>query len=295
MIQYFNRNTKKYEIEKVAGDTYLNWTYSSPIGMNILEMIIKKKLFSKLYGYFCDTHFSKNKIEKFIRTFNINENEFKDKKNTYKCFNDFFTRKLTAESRMIDYNENVLVSPGDGKIFAYENIHIENLIQVKGYSYKLSELLNDSTLCKNYSKGSCIILRLCPTDYHRFHFIDNGTCTKTTHINGSYYSVNPIALKKIPKLFCQNKREYSIFHSENFKDILYVEVGATCVGSIIQTYTPNKELKKGAEKGYFKFGGSTIILFFEKDTITIDKDILEQTKKGFETKVYMGDKIGLKL
>jgi len=145
-----------------------------------------------------------------------------------------------------------------------------------------------------YNGGTCLIFRLCPTDYHRFHFIDDGVCSNTTKIKGHYYSVNPIALKSINKLFCQNKREWSIFHSDNFGDVIYMEVGATCVGSIIQSYSPNSKIKKGTEKGYFKFGGSTVILFFKKDTIKIDEDLLHQTQLGFETSVFMGEKIGLK-
>lgn len=73
-----------------------------------------------------------------------------------------------------------------------------------------------------------------------------------------------------------------------------MEVGATCVGSIIQTYNPNTKISKGSEKGYFKFGGSTVILFFKENTIKIDDDILTQTKLGYETSVIMGETIGTK-
>lgn len=295
MIKYFNRQTENYEIEKVAGDKYLKWTYSSPLGLNFLELLIKKKLFSKTYGKFCDSRLSKKKIDKFINTFNINENEFRLNKCHFKCFNDFFSRKLTDDARPINYDMNVVISPGDGRLLAYENIDINNIIQVKGLTYSLEELIKNKELANKYNKGTCIILRLAPIDYHRFHFIDSGICEKTYEIPGKYYSVNPIALEKIPKLFCENKRQYSLFHSKNFGDILYVDIGATCVGSIIQTFTPFKEIKKGEEKGYFKFGGSTIILFFENNKIQIDKDILIETNKGFECKVSMGDKIGLKL
>ncbi|HBX48157.1 MAG TPA: phosphatidylserine decarboxylase, partial [Clostridiaceae bacterium] len=106
--------------------------------------------------------------------------------------------------------------------------------------------------------------------------------------------VNPVALKKIPEILCKNKREWSIFHSQNFGDMLYIEVGATFVGSILQTYTPNSPVSKGDEKGYFKFGGSTIILIIKSDKVKIDDDILIQTKKGFETKISYGEKIGRK-
>lgn len=295
MIKYFNRKTKEYETEKVAGDKYLEWTYSSPIGMKSLELLIKKKLFSKFYGKICDSKLSIGKIQKFINEFNIDEKYFRDPKSSYKCFNDFFTRSLITEARPIDYNDTVLISPGDGRLFAYENIDINNLVQVKGFTYSLKELIKNDSLAEKYLGGICLILRLAPIDYHRFHFIDNGSCEKTNIIPGQYYSVNPIALKKIPKLFCQNKREYSLFHSHNFGDVLYIDIGATCVGSIVQTYTPLKEVKKGDEKGYFKFGGSTTILFLQKGVVSIDKDIIYQTNKGYECKVNMGERIGIKL
>ncbi|ABK62661.1 phosphatidylserine decarboxylase [Clostridium novyi] len=295
MIKVFNRKEKIYDIEKVAGDNYLKWIYSSPVGLNFLELMIKKKFFSKLYGKYCDSKHSAKKVSKFIDDFNINEKEFTLKKSDFKSFNDFFYRKLNNDARPIINDENILISPADGRLFAYENIDIHNLIQVKGLTYSLDELLKNIELAEKYIGGTCLLFRLAPVDYHRFHFIDDGICEEAVKISGSYYSVNPIALEKVPKLFCENKREYSIFHSKHFGDVLYVDVGATCVGSIIQTYTPNEYVVKGDEKGYFKFGGSTIILFFEKDKIIVDKDIVEQTQKGFECKVLMGEKIGTKL
>ncbi len=294
MVKYYNRQLKKYEIEQVAGDAYLKWTYSSPIGMTFLDLLIKKKIFSKLYGYFSDSSASKKKIASFIKDFNIDMSHCENNISDFKCFNDFFTRKLVPSARPIDITNESLVSPGDGRIFAYENIDLNNIMQIKGYSYTLSDLIHNSKISKSFLGGTCIILRLCPTDYHRFHFVDNGTCTPSTEIKGDYYSVNPVALKKIPDIFFKNKREWCTFHSENFGDILHVEVGATCVGSIFQTYTPNKHVKKGTEKGYFKFGGSTTILFFQKGKIVIDKDILKQTNSGYESKVLMGEKIGKK-
>ena len=295
MIKYYDRKSKKYEVEKVAGNKYLKWVYSSPIGTSILELIVKKKLFSYLYGAYCDTKHSTKNISKFIDEFNMDMSLFHKNKEDFLSFNDFFARKL--KSNFIDThknNGNVLISPCDGKLSAYSNIDINNLIQVKGFNYSLLELIKNTKLSEQYKNGHCLIFRLCPTDYHRFHFIDNGTCSKSTKINGYYYSVNPIALNSVKKLFCQNKREWSILHSENFKEVLYVEVGATCVGSIIQNYNPNSKVSTGDEKGYFKFGGSTIILFFKDKTIHIHEDILEQTKLGFETAVSFGEIIGNK-
>jgi phosphatidylserine decarboxylase len=218
----------------------------------------------------------------------------KKKVNEFSSFNDFFIRELTSEARPINKDGNILISPSDGRITAYENIELDNIVQIKGFTYSLRELINDDAVADKYENGICLILRLCPTDYHRFHFVDSGIPCENHYIQGYYYSVNPIALKSVSKLFCQNKREWSLFKSDNFKDILHIEVGATCVGSILQTYTPNITVNKGDEKGYFKFGGSTTILFFEKDTVKIDSDILEQSKLGFECKVQLGEGIGTK-
>lgn len=294
MIKYYNRKQNKYEVEKVAGEKYLNWSYASPSGKGLVELLLKKKLFSKLYGYYCDTKISSKKINGFIKDLDIDMSIYPKTYDQYSSFNDFFIRSLTPGARIIDRNNNILISPCDGKISAYENINLDEIVQIKGFTYSLKELLEDNEIYNLYVGGTCLIFRLCPTDYHRFHFIDDGVCSNTTKIKGHYYSVNPIALKCIKKLFCQNKREWSIFHSDNFDDVIYVEVGATCVGSIIQSYNPNVHITKGDEKGYFKFGGSTVILFFKKDILKIHEDLLTQTQLGFETSVLMGEKIGLK-
>jgi len=294
MIKYYNRKENKYEIEKVAGEKYLNWSYSSPSGKGLVELLLKKKLFSKLYGHYCDTKLSSRKIKDFVENFDIDMSIYSKTYDEHASFNEFFIRALNKDARIIDKNNNILISPCDGKVSAYENINLNDLVQVKGFTYSLKELLQDNEIYNLYDGGTCLIFRLCPTDYHRFHFIDDGVCSDTTKIKGHYYSVNPVALKSIQKLFCQNKREWSIFSSDNFGDVIYMEVGATCVGSIIQSYSPNTKITKGEEKGYFKFGGSTVILFFKKDTVKIHEDLLAQTQLGFETSVLMGEKIGLK-
>lgn len=292
MIQVYNRKTKTYEVEKVAGESYIKWSYESPLGKSFTELLLKKKLFSKIYGSYCDTTFSKKKISKFIKDFNIDMNISSNSIDDFKNFNDFFVRSLKKDARPLNNDNNILISPGDGRLFAYENISINKLIQVKGIHYSLSELIEDNDLARDYDGGTCLVLRLCPTDYHRFHFVDSGIPLENHFIKGNYYSVNPIALEKVPKLYCQNKREWSLFKSDNFGDIIHIEVGATCVGTIIQNYTVNKRVIKGSEKGYFKFGGSTTILLFKKNTVKIDSDILNQTNLGFETMVLLGESIG---
>jgi phosphatidylserine decarboxylase precursor len=195
--------------------------------------------------------------------FSINMDECRNGVDDFGSFNDFFSRRLKDTARVFNTEEDKLLSPGDGRLQAWDGIDRGRLLQIKGMEYSLDELLQDPELSVEYAEGAYMILRLCPVDYHRFHFFDSGECTETHKLKGGYYSVNPVALSKIPGLFCRNKREYSIFKSDNFGDVLYVEVGATSVGSIIQTFTPGKHVSRGEEKGYFKFGGSTVLLFLK--------------------------------
>lgn len=292
MIKYYNRQTQKYEEENVAGKGAISLIYSNPIGNNVLPKLASKKALTDFYGKCCDLKLSKIYIKKFVKKFNIDMNEYEKDIKEFHSFNDFFYRKLSADSRLITKNKNEFISPCDGKLLAIENIDSDSSFRVKGFRYTVNDLIQDKSLSSLYKNGTCLIFRLCPTDYHRFHFIDSGICSKSKYIKGCYYSVNPVALKNIDRVFTENKREYSILKSDHFDDILYVEVGATFVGSIIQSYKPNTKVTKGAEKGYFKFGGSTVIILLKEHILNLDKDIKTQSKLGIETSVQLGEKIG---
>ncbi|MCT4595820.1 MAG: phosphatidylserine decarboxylase [Anaeromicrobium sp.] len=295
MSYYIDRKTGKKVKEKVAGNQFIVWTYNTSVGKGLLELIVKRKFFSSLYGKLQDSSHSKKKIGDFVRDFNIHMGEAeREDILEYTSFNDFFTRRLKSESRKIDRSENALISPADGKILAYENIHVDKIIQVKGFFYKLKDLFNDKNEAELYEGGTCIVVRLAPNDYHRFHFVDDGIPRDVKRIKGDYYSVNPIALREVISLYCRNKRHITMFDSKNFGQVAFVDVGATCVGSIIQTFNEYKEVKKGDEKGYFKFGGSTVIMFLQKGMVNMDLDIVGNSKDGIETSVFMGEKIGEK-
>jgi len=295
-IYYIDRKTGEKKEEIVAGGRFLRWVYETPTGYFFLEAFFKKKIFSYLYGKQQDFKISKYKIKRFVRNLKVDMSEAQiNNIKHYKTFNDFFTRKLKTTARPIEQDKNILVSPADGRVLAYQELDIDKVLQIKGFHYSLVDLFQDPQLADEYNKGSCLVIRLSPSDYHRFHFPDDGIPEAPRKIKGKYYSVNPLALKKIERLYCQNKRELTVFRSENFDKIVFVEVGATCVGSIVQTYVPFKPTMKGAEKGFFKFGGSTIIMVLKKGIIQIDPDLLYNTQLGIETKVNMGERIGIKI
>jgi len=292
-IFYIDRRTGEKVREVVAGEGFLKWMYQTRGGLLTLELLAKRKLFSDLYGKLMDRPSSAKKIEQFVKdlAIDIKEAEVEDIE-SYRHFNDFFYRKLKKGARVVNMDRDVLASPADGRVLAYENIDIDRVVQVKGFEYKLSDFFASHDTAKEYEGGTCIVIRLCPADYHRYHFPDGGVPTKTVEIKGDYYSVNPIALNKVARLYCKNKRALSFLDSDNFGKVAYIEVGAACVGSMVQTYSPGSRVEKGDEKGYFKFGGSTVILFLKKDMVKVDKDITENTNKGFETKVNMGESLG---
>lgn len=288
-IQYYDRQSGLLKTEKVAGEKWLVWLYHNPVGEATLWALAKRKMVSALYGNQMDRPSSVKKIQPFIEEFDVDMSTAR--KQEFSSFNDFFTRKLKKDARPVDTNSNVAVSPADGKILAWANIGNSDFV-VKGSRFDIYSFLKNDRLAQRYIDGTLVIIRLAPTDYHRFHFPVSGRVSPVTRIDGDYYSVNPIALRKMAEIFCMNKREYSVISNPLFGEVLMSEVGATMVGSIVQTYTANVA-KKGEEKGYFKFGGSTVVLLFEKGKIGIDQDLLRNTIKGCETVIREGERIGV--
>lgn len=290
-IQYSQRDSQVILEEKVPGEAWLYWLYYNPIGQLSLEAMVKRKFISHWYGQEMDHASSKEKINDFIAEYQIDMSDFQEKE--YESFNDFFYRKLKPESRLINNDSLVIVSPADGKILVYPNITNTDFI-IKGYQFNVLEFLENDSLADHFNNASLMIIRLCPTDYHRYHFPVNGNITLEKKLKGDYYSVSPIALKKKVELITMNKREFTIIESPVFGSVLMMEVGATMVGSMIRTYKDSL-VDKGEEKGYFKFGGSTVVLLFEESMLEIDQDLIDNSAKGIETEVKMGEQVALRL
>ena len=161
---------------------------------------------------------------------------------------------------------------------------------VKNTSYTLRSLLRNRNLADHYEDGTLLVFRLSVDDYHRYCYIDSGMKSKNFRIKGVFHTVNPIAHETVP-VFKENTREYTILSSRNFGRLLVMEVGALLVGKIVN-YHEKAYVMRGEEKGRFEFGGSTIIVCIEKGRVIIDNDIMENSMKGIETKVKMGEKIG---
>ena len=166
---------------------------------------------------------------------------------------------------------------------------------VKGQQLQLEEIFGDVELAARYADGSAVISRLCPVDYHRFHFPVSGTAGESRPIDGHLSSVNPIALRRDLAILWRNRRTLTELQSPTFGDVIMLEVGATCVGGTVQTYTPGTEVRKGDEKGYFKFGGSMAITIFEKGRAKLAGDLARTTSEQIELYAKMGDEMAGRL
>ena len=278
------------ETELVYGEAFLKWAYANPLGKIALHTFIKRAAFSRWYGKRMDKLSSQSKIKPFIDDYCLNVDEFAEKPEAYSSFNKFFYRKLKADARPI--SNDTIVFPADGRHLAFQNIDDIDGFFVKGQTFDLNQLIGDDTLASQYAGGSLILSRLCPVDYHRFHFPVSGHASQTHLINGPLFSVSPIALSRNLSYLWQNKRTITQIQTESMGKVLMMEIGATCVGSIQQTYQAEQAIGKGDEKGYFAFGGSSTIVIFEPGVICFSDDLLSNSSKQIETYAKMGDSMG---
>ena len=296
-IFYIDRKSGRIKQEEIYGQTALNFLYGQSLnfcGLNLLAryLVTKVPLFSYLYGRWQKSSWTKKKVKPFIDKFNIDESEFVTKSSEFKSFNDFFIRKLKPEKRPVNPDPKVAIIPADGRYRFMPDISLQESFTVKEKLFTLESFLNSATLAKKYSGGSLALARLAPVDYHRFHFPCNAFASKSCIINGALYSVNPLAIQRNYQLYAGNKRAICELKSDSFGDIIFAEVGATFVGSICQTYSPGKQYQKGDEKGFFEFGGSALVLLFEKNRIEFDADLTKSSASGHEIYCQMGQSMG---
>lgn len=267
-------------------DRLIETMYGNPLGRVAVKVLIRPGV-SKAVGWLMDSRLSRVAIRRFITAANIDMTQFEDR--PYRSFNDFFTRQIRPELRPVDPEPAALISPCDCKLTVYP-ITEDLQVEVKGRCYTMETLLRNEDLAARFQGGTFLLLRLTKDDYHRYCYIDNGIKSENVRIPGVLHTVNPAALERYP-VYRENTREYSLLESENFGTVLMMEVGATLVGRIVNHHGA-QSVSRGQEKGMFEFGGSTIILCLQKDQAVIDGDLLENTKKGLETVVHMGQRIG---
>jgi len=285
-IRYYNRHTGAHETEEIYGEGFLRWAYGNPLGKLSLHAFVKRPAFSKWYGWRMSKPGSAERVAPFIGKYGLDPDDFAETPASFRSFNEFFFRKLKPAARPLD--PAPIVFPADGRHLGFPDISAISSFFVKGQRFDLAALLRDAGLAAKYAKGSLVLSRLCPVDYHRFHFPAVGVPSETRLINGPLFSVSPIALAQNLSYLWTNKCTLTQLETADFGTILLLEIGATCVGTISQTFTPGVAVEKGAEKGYFAFGGSSTITIFEPGAVALAEDLLENSAKQTELYARVG-------
>ncbi len=291
-IEFFNRHTQRVEVEKVYGDAFLRWIYGRPLGKAALHAVVKRAFFSRLYGWLMDSDRSRGLIAPFIERYRLDPREFAAPATAFPSFNAFFYRHLRAGARPVDPDPETAVFPADGRHLAVPDAEAMDGFFVKGQRFDLAALLGDARLAERFARGSLVLSRLCPVDYHRFHFPVCGVPGEARVIPGPLYSVSPLALRRRLSYLWENKRVITELHTQRFGLVLVIEVGATNVGSIVQTYRPGLPVAKGGEKGYFRFGGSSVITLFEPGRLRLAEDLRRESSGRRELYAHIGQTMG---
>lgn len=267
----------------------LAWLYGSSIGQNALR-ILTKPLVSDVVGELLEHPLSTAAIPFFVKSKQIPMQDYLPEK--YRSFNAFFTRTARPGARPVNQSPELLVSPCDAKLTVLPIT--EGLrFTVKGTEYALPRFLGCKKLANRFAGGWCMIFRLTPDDYHRYCYPDDARVGTTRYIEGMLHTVNPVSSDYV-KVYHENTRTITMLCTEHFGHMLQIEVGAMPVGRIVNhPHTP--EVKRGEEKGYFAFGGSTVVLLAEADTIAPDAQILKNSEEHCETIVRYGEPIASSL
>jgi phosphatidylserine decarboxylase len=261
-----------------------------PVARRLLKSLSIKQ------GIKYDSPESIRNIQAFIDFYNLDVDEFLDPVDSFKTFNEFFYRKLKPDARPIDSPDDptLLVSAADCRLMVFETVSEATRLWIKGRDFTIGRLLGDARReeTERYVGGALAIFRLAPQDYHRFHVPVDGVIGKMMDIAGEYYTVNPQAIRSALDVYGENARKIVPIESAQFGRVMAVCVGAMMVGSIHTTVHEGQHVTRGQELGYFAFGGSTIVVLFERGAVEWDEDLVVNGRAALETLVRVGMGIG---
>lgn len=290
-LTFFNRYTSHMEEEQIYGEKPLRWVYETLLGRLSLWAFVKRPFVSAWYGWRMSQPKSQNHVVPFIETYGLDPSEFAEDASSYTSFNNFFYRRLKPGARPICTGDTVAL-PADGRHLGIAALQQETGVYAKGQRLNLHALLSEDTLANRFTGGACVISRLCPVDYHRFHSPVAGTIIAQHLINGDLFSVSPIALQKRLAYLWENKRLLTLIESEHYGLVAYIAIGATMVGSIQMTKGKGDTVAKGEELGYFAFGGSCVITVFEPGKVALAEDVAKHGADHVEVYAKVGDVLG---
>jgi len=279
-MKVFDRASGAYFEEQEYQQGLLRFLYETLPGRLLLKLAVSPA-FSRWRARYQHSPRSKKDILPFAERYGVALSE--DDLSAFESFNDFFTRKRSCTTSAAPSD---LIAIADGRLSVYP-VSDQLALSVKHSRYTLGELVGNDVPLSAFSGGSCLVFRLAVQDYHRYVFPDSGEVIASDMISGELHTVRPLSERY--RVFARNHRVWTMMDTAHFGPMLQVEVGAMLVGKI-QNH-PVRRFSRLDEKGWFEFGGSTILLLLPK-SVRIDEDILAQSRMGYETKVSIGERIG---
>ena len=258
---------------------FVRFLYGTVPGRLLLKGILATHA-DRLAVAFLRSRLSRPLIGPYARRCGIHLTEAQRK--SFQTYRDLFLR--TREAPDFDAEPSHLISPCDGWLSAYP-IREDSSFAIKDSHYRLHDLLQAADLAARFTGGDCLVLRLCPSDYHHYCYIDDGFQGENHFIPGVLHSVQPIACEKYP-VFALNRRSWTLLHTDHFGPVVQTEIGALVVGGIVNL-RENQPVRRGEEKGYFELAGSTITLLFQKGRIRLKPELLVALECG-EVQVRQG-------
>ncbi|KAJ5054224.1 uncharacterized protein L3040_000505 [Drepanopeziza brunnea f. sp. 'multigermtubi'] len=239
---------------------------------------------------------SAKEIQSFINFHQLDMTEVLLPIEKFKSFNEFFYRALKPGARPCSAPDNprIIVSPADSRSVVFNRMDEATRIWVKGREFSIERLLGNAYPddAKRYKNGALGIFRLAPQDYHRFHIPVDGVMGTPKTIEGEYYTVNPMAIRSALDVYGENVRIVIPIDSVAHGRVMVICVGAMMVGSTVITRKAGENVKRAEELGYFKFGGSTILVLFEENVMRFDDDLVDNSNGALETLLRVGMSIG---
>jgi phosphatidylserine decarboxylase len=291
VLAYRDRETGAMLQERVYAAEQLEFLYGTVRGRLLLNGVLSHRIFSRVYGFSKRTRRSREQIRSFIDTLQVDTTEVERPPDDYDSLDAFFTRRLKAGARPIDQDPAHLLSPCDGRAFAWQSLGGRELV-VKKTRTTIPEVIGDARLAAEFADPAVLLVRLAAADYHRCHFPADGVAGPPRALGSRLHSVHPIALEAGAPSFA-NYRMVTRLDTDGFGPLLIVEVGALTVGSIVQTFTP-AQVRRGAEKSYFRFGGSALVLLAQSPQVVFDEDLITATTQGVESRVRVGTRVGVR-
>lgn len=284
-MKIYDRAAGEYREEIEYGEKSLKFLYNTVIGRVLLKAFFCRGIYSKINGAFMRSPLSARRIEPFIQKYNVDIGGCE--RTDFGSFDDFFTRKYPFKT---DCAPDELIAPCCGRLSVYP-VSDGLTLKIKGSAYTLPELVGERFDVSEYRGGLCLVYRLAVEDCHRYVFCDKGEIVRSEEIKGVLHTVRPISEKY--RVFARNHRVCTLLRTEHFGDVIQTEAGALQVGRI--TNHDVSHFSRMEEKGFFSYGGSTIIQLFKRNAISVDGDIQRLSESEIEVLVKTGDKVGVKV